>query len=63
MNSSPVGIPSSAEGTREVVCTDLNESSWGRLVGVLENAEMVRERMVSLRATSNPLRSSAGWGS
>lgn len=30
---------------------------------MLEKAEMVRERIVSLRATSKPLRSSAGCGS
>lgn len=63
MNSSPVGIFSRAGGISEAVWTDLNDSSWGRLVGVLEKADMVRERMVSLRATSKPLRSSAGWGS
>ena len=56
MNPSPVGIPSRAGGMREAVCTDAKDSM------VLEGA-IVRDRMVSFRATSKPFRSSAGWGS
>lgn len=63
MNSSPVGIPSSAAGIRDCVCTAAYDSSIGSLVGVADEEVTIRERMVSLRATSAPFRSSAGWGS
>lgn len=64
MNSSPVGMPSRGGGIRDVVCTEANDWRLGRLVDVVWGArEIVRERMVSLRATSKPFRSSAGWGS
>lgn len=61
MNSSPVGIPSRAGGIRDVVWTDANDWRLGRFVDVVWGAsEIVREMMVSLRATSKPFRSSAG---
>ena len=62
-NASPVGIPSSAGGMRDAVCTAAKDWSKGRRVAVRESEEMVRVRIVSFRATSKPFRSSAGWGS
>lgn len=46
---------------RDVVWTERKDSSGGRAVG--DEYDMKRDRMVSLRATSYPFRSSAGWGS
>lgn len=57
-NSSPVGMPSSAAGMSDAVSTDLKDCKEGS-----DEEPIVRERIVSLRATSKPLRSSAGWGS
>jgi len=60
MNSSPVGIPSSGEGMSEVVWTERKDCRAGSVVGEEDEDDMSRARMVSLRATSKPFRSSAG---
>lgn len=57
-NSSPVGIPSRAGGMRDAVWTDAKDCNDGS-----DEEPIVRERIVSFRATSKPFRSSAGWGS
>jgi hypothetical protein len=62
MNSSPVGRPSSSGGMRDTVFTEAKDWSVGKEEEVGKE-DMMRERMVSLRATSNPFRSSAGCGS
>jgi len=58
MNSSPDSTPSKAAGTKDFVLTDLYPSG-----NLLRKDGMYRERIVSLRATSAPFRSSAGFGS
>jgi hypothetical protein len=62
MNSSPVGMFSSSGGIRDFVSTEANDCNLGR-VEEAEDCDTIRERIVSFRATSNPLRSSAGCGS
>lgn len=64
MNSSPVWMPSRAAGIRDAVWTEAYDCKGGNVVGIAVGAdEMIRDRIVSLRATSKPFRSSAGWGS
>ena len=64
MNSSPVAMPSRAAGIRDAVCTEMKDWRDGNFDGNAEGAEEINlDKMVSFRATSKPLRSSAGWGS
>jgi hypothetical protein len=64
MNSSPVGMPSRVAGIRDAVWTEANDCKGGNVDGVAVGAdEMIRDKIVSLRATSKPFKSSAGWGS
>ena len=58
MNSSPVGMPSRAIGIRDAVWTEANDCKEGSVD--VEADEMIRDKIVSLRATSKPFRSSAG---
>ena len=58
MNSSPVEMPSRAAGIRDAVWTEANDCKEGNVDDVAD--EMIRDKIVSLRATSKPLRSSAG---
>lgn len=58
INSSPESMPSSSAGTSDFVLTD-----WYPLGSAERREGMKRETIVSLRATSAPLRSSAGCGS
>jgi hypothetical protein len=58
INSSPVGMPSRAVGIRDAVWTEANDCKGGSVDG--DAVEMIRDRIVSLRATSKPFRSSAG---
>jgi len=61
MNSSPVGMPSSADGISDAVFTEMKDWRDGSIDGDRDGAEEInRDRMVSFRATSKPLRSSAG---
>ena len=61
MNSSPVGMPSRAAGTRDAILTEENDCKEGNVDDVdVEADEMIRDKIVSLRATSKPFRSSAG---
>ena len=60
MNSSPVGMPSRAAGMREIVRTEANDCREGNVDDVGKADEMIRDKIVSLRATSKPFRSSAG---
>ena len=55
MNSSPDSMPTSSDGTRDFVLTDRYP-----LKRVVLREWMKRDRIVSLHATSAPLRSSAG---
>jgi hypothetical protein len=62
MNSSPEEIFSRAVGIRDAVWTEANDCKEGSVddndaVGA---DEMIRDKIVSLRATSKPFRSSAG---
>ena len=61
MNSSPVGMPSRAVGIRDAVWTEANDCKEGNVDDDAVRAdEMIRDKIVSLRATSKPFRSSAG---
>ena len=61
MNSSPVAMPSRAVGIRDAVRTEANVCKEGSVDGDAVGAdEMIRDKIVSLRATSKPFRSSAG---
>lgn len=61
MNSSPVGMPSRAVGIRDAVWTEANDCKEGSVDDDAVGAdEMIRDKIVSLRATSKPFRSSAG---
>jgi hypothetical protein len=61
MNSSPVLMFSRAAGIRDAVWTEANDFKEGNVDDVAAGAdEMVRDKIVSLRATSKPFRSSAG---
>lgn len=61
MNSSPVGMPSRAVGIRDSVWTEANDCKEGSVDGDSVGAdEMIRDKIVSLRATSKPFRSSPG---
>jgi len=61
MNSSPVGMPSRAGGISDAVSTEAKDWRDGSVDGDRDGAEEIsRDRMVSFRATSKPLRSSAG---
>lgn len=58
MNSSPVEMPSRGVGIRDAVWTEVNDCKEGNADDTAE--EMVRDKIVSFRATSKPFRSSAG---
>ena len=61
MNSSPVGMPSRAGGMSDAVFTEAKDWRDGSVDVDADGAEEInRDRMVSFRATSKPLRSSAG---
>ena len=61
MNSSPVEMPSRAAGIRDAVWTEANDFKEGSVDDDSVGAdEMIRDKIVSLRATSKPFRSSAG---
>ena len=60
MNSSPVLMFSRAGGIRDAVWTEANDVKEGNVDVAAGADEMVRDKIVSLRATSKPFRSSAG---
>ena len=61
MNSSPVEMPSRAVGIKDAVWTEANDCKEGSVDDDSVGAdEMIRDKIVSLRATSKPFRSSAG---
>ena len=61
MNSSPVGMPSRAVGISDAVWTEANDCKKGNVDDdAVETDDMILDKIVSLRATSKPFRSSAG---